>query len=673
MTKKLFAVLSVLLVASMLLAACAKPTPTEAPVVTEPPAEAKIKVCQITDTGGIDDKSFNATAWKGITDAQAQLGIEGKYLESKEVADYEKNLNAFIEEKCDLIVTVGFLIGDATKAAAEANPDIKFSIVDYNYDPAIANVTGQIFQTDEAAILAGYLAAGVTKTGKVGTFGGLPIPTVTIFMDGFYKGVAKYNEVKGTNVQVLGWDPAAPDSGLFSMSFDDQQKGSELAKSLMDEGADIIMPVAGPVGLGAAAAIKERGNAYLIGVDSDWFLTSPEYADITLTSVMKLMDATTLQVIKSVLDGTFVGGDVVGTLANNGVAIAPFHDLASLVPAELAAEVEALKAEIIAGSFTEAAPIEKSALVCQITDTGGIDDKSFNATAWKGITDAQAQLGIEGKYLESKEVADYEKNLNAFIEEKCDLIVTVGFLIGDATKAAAEANPDIKFSIVDYNYDPAIANVTGQIFQTDEAAILAGYLAAGVTKTGKVGTFGGLPIPTVTIFMDGFYKGVAKYNEVKGTNVQVLGWDPAAPDSGLFSMSFDDQQKGSELAKSLMDEGADIIMPVAGPVGLGAAAAIKERGNAYLIGVDSDWFLTSPEYADITLTSVMKLMDATTLQVIKSVLDGTFVGGDVVGTLANNGVALAPFHDLASLVPAELAAEVEQLKADIIAGTITLK
>ena len=673
MTKKLFAVLSVLLVASMLLAACAKPTPTEAPVVTEPPAEAKIKVCQITDTGGIDDKSFNATAWKGITDAQAQLGIEGKYLESKEVADYEKNLNAFIEEKCDLIVTVGFLIGDATKAAAEANPDIKFSIVDYNYDPAIANVTGQIFQTDEAAILAGYLAAGVTKTGKVGTFGGLPIPTVTIFMDGFYKGVAKYNEVKGTDVKVLGWDPATPDSGLFSMSFDDQQKGNELAKSLMDEGADIIMPVAGPVGLGAAAAIKERGNAYLIGVDSDWFLTSPEYADITLTSVMKLMDATTLQVVKSVIDGTFKGGDVVGTLANNGVAIAPFHELTSMVPAELAAEVEALKAEIIAGSFTEAAPIEKSALVCQITDTGGIDDKSFNATAWKGITDAQAQLGIEGKYLESKEVADYEKNLNAFIEEKCDLIVTVGFLIGDATKAAAEANPDIKFSIVDYNYDPAIANVTGQIFQTDEAAILAGYLAAGVTKTGKVGTFGGLPIPTVTIFMDGFYKGVAKYNEVKGTDVKVLGWDPATPDSGLFSMSFDDQQKGNELAKSLMDEGADIIMPVAGPVGLGAAAAIKERGNAYLIGVDSDWFLTSPEYADITLTSVMKLMDATTLQVIKSVLDGTFVGGDVVGTLANNGVALAPFHDLASLVPAELAAEVEQLKADIIAGTITLK
>ena len=342
MSKRVITLLSLLIVAGMLLAACG---------AAEAPA-AKIKVCQITDTGGIDDKSFNATAWKGIEDAVAQLGIEGKYLESKEVADYEKNLNAFVEEKCDLIVTVGFLIGDATKATAEANPDLKFSIVDYAYDPAIPNVVGQVFNTDEAAYLAGYLAAGVTKTGKVGTFGGLPIPTVTIFMDGFYKGVAKYNEVKGTNVQVLGWDPANPDAGLFSMSFDDQQKGRELAVSLMDEGADIIMPVAGPVGLGAAAAIKERGNAYLIGVDSDWFLTSPEYADITLTSVMKLMDATTMQVIKSVIDGTFKGGVVVGTLANNGVALAPLHNLESLASAELLAEVEQLKADIIAGKLS---------------------------------------------------------------------------------------------------------------------------------------------------------------------------------------------------------------------------------------------------------------------------------------------------------------------------------
>jgi len=345
MSKKLFAILAVVLAASMILAACA--TPTAAPTTAAP----KISVCQVTDTGGIDDKSFNATAWKGVQDAVTQLGVSGKYLESKEVADYEKNLNAFLEQKCDLIITVGFLIGDATKAAAEANPATKFSIVDYSYDPAITNVVGQVFQTDEAAFLAGYVAAGVTKTGKVGTFGGLPIPTVTIFMDGFARGVAYYNEKHSTTVQVLGWDMNDETKGLFTNSFDDQQKGKDLGVSLMDEGADIIMPVAGPVGLGTAAAVKERGNAYVIGVDADWFLTNPDFASITLTSVMKGMDATTFAVIKSVIDGTFKGGNTIGTLANNGVSLAPFHDLDSLVPATLKTELDQVKADIISGTI----------------------------------------------------------------------------------------------------------------------------------------------------------------------------------------------------------------------------------------------------------------------------------------------------------------------------------
>ena len=184
-----------------------------------------------------------------------KMGVEGKYLESQQQTDYEKNINAFIEEKCDLIVTVGFLLGDATKAAAEANPDVKFAIVDYAYDPVIPNVLGLIFATDQAAFLAGYVAAGITKTGKVGTFGGIQIPTVTIFMDGFYCGVQYYNEKNGTNVEVLGWDPATQ-KGLFTGNFESTDDGRAMGETLMDEGADIIMPVAGPVGLGTAAAVK---------------------------------------------------------------------------------------------------------------------------------------------------------------------------------------------------------------------------------------------------------------------------------------------------------------------------------------------------------------------------------------------------------------------------------
>jgi basic membrane protein A and related proteins len=325
---------------------------TEEPAATEAPTEAPVafKACQVTDTGGIDDKSFNATAWKGVQDAIDQLGVEGKYLESQQQTDYEKNINAFIEEGCNIIVTVGFLLGDATKAAAEANPDQSFSIVDFAYDPTIPNVLGQVFNTQEAAFLAGYAAAAVSKTGKVGTFGGIQIPPVTVFMDGYSLGVDYYNQQKGTSVQVLGWDPATQ-TGLFTGNFESTDDGRSMGQSLMDEGADIIMPVAGPVGLGTAAAAQERGGVYIIGVDNDWFLTAPEYAPIILTSVLKNMDVTTFQAIQSVMDGTFEGGVTVGTLENGGVGLAEFHDLASMVSPELQAELDQVAAGIKSGEI----------------------------------------------------------------------------------------------------------------------------------------------------------------------------------------------------------------------------------------------------------------------------------------------------------------------------------
>jgi basic membrane protein A len=137
-----------------------------------------------------------------------------------------------------------------------------------------------------------------------------------------------------------------------------------------------------------------------------------------------------------------------------------------------------------------------------------------------------------------------------------------------------------------------------------------------------------------------------------------------------MSQTFEDPQAGRVLAESLMDEGADIIMPVAGPVGLGSAAAALERGGVYIIGVDADWYLTAPEYSGIVLTSVLKNMNVTTMDAINLVLQGTFAGGTTLGTLANGGVGIAPFHDLESLVSADLMAELEAVQQGIIGGTI---
>jgi basic membrane protein A len=332
--------------------------------------------------------------------------------------------------------------------------------------------------------------------------------------------------------------------------------------------------------------------------------------------------------------------------------------------------VAALVAAISIGGMTSAFAFS----ACQVTDTGGVDDKSFNATAWKGLQDAQKQLGVETKLLESKAETDYAPNIRSFIAQKCDIIVTVGFLLGDATAAAAKANPMQRFSIVDFAYEPTIPNVLGQVFATDEGGFLAGYLAAGMTKTGTVGTFGGINIPTVTDFMDGFARGIAYYNRQKSKTVKLLGWDPARR-TGLFTNNFDKVDDGRAFAKNLVDEGADIVLPVAGPVGLGSAALAAQLGVSKLriIGVDADQYLTDTTNKGVYLTSVLKNMDTTTLAAIKSAMDGSFKGGLVVGNLKSGGVGLAPFHDQDSAVPADLKREIETVKAGIIAGTISVK
>jgi basic membrane protein A and related proteins len=338
MSKKIYTLFATLIMVAMLLSAC-QPAAPDAP---------DFLACQVTDVGGIDDRSFNATAWKGVQDAMAELDIDGRVLESRDQADYERNINALVEEGCDIIITVGFLLGDATAEAAALNPDQSFAIVDFAYDPTINNVLGLVFATQEAAFLVGYAAASATQTGSVGTFGGIQIPPVTVFMDGFAMGVQYYNDQKGANVQVLGWDPNTQ-TGLFTGNFDSLDDGRTMGELLMGEGADIIMPVAGPVGLGTAAAARERGNVYIIGVDTDWTVSSPEYTDITFTSVLKNMDVAVFEAIKAELEGTFQGGVFVGTLANDGVGIAPFHQLDHLVSGETKTELEGIKQLIIDG------------------------------------------------------------------------------------------------------------------------------------------------------------------------------------------------------------------------------------------------------------------------------------------------------------------------------------
>jgi basic membrane protein A len=321
-------------------------------------AAAGFKVCEVTDTGGVDDKGFNQAAHDGLVRAESELGTTSALLESTADTDYAPNLATFTDEECDLIVTVGFLLGTATQASAATNPDQLYAIVDFAYDPPKPNILGLVFDTKSASMLQGYLAAGMSTTGTVGTFGGIQIPPVVDFMNGYAAGINYYNEQKGKSVKLLGWDPAKQE-GTFTGDFTDLDKGRVTAEGLMQEGADVIFAVAGPVGQGAMAAVKTNGSGLdpapmFIGVDVDQFVSVPGYEDIMLSSELKNIGNAVFDAIQTAmgLNGANAWPETlyVGTLANDGVGLAPFHNFEDKVPQALKDEITALQAALVDGT-----------------------------------------------------------------------------------------------------------------------------------------------------------------------------------------------------------------------------------------------------------------------------------------------------------------------------------
>ncbi len=326
MKKWFFATLIVLIALSLVVAACG------------PAKEKEFKVGMVSDIGGIDDASFNQNTWEGLERARDELGVQAQFIESQAQADYAKNITEFAEQDYDLIITVGFLLGDATGEMAKQYPDTKFAIVDFAYDPPIPNVQGIVFNVDEAAFPIGYLAAGWASLKdpddpQVGYVAGMQIPPVEQFIVAYEAGVDYYNQKKGTNVQV---------KGVYVGDFEAPDEGKIQGQSLIDEGVDVIFGVGGKTGNGGLAAAKENGK-WGIGVDVDQYHTLPNEKDILITSCMKRLDNAVYNVVKDALEGNFGGGGVyVGTLSNDGVGLAPYHDYEDQIPDELKQEVSAI-------------------------------------------------------------------------------------------------------------------------------------------------------------------------------------------------------------------------------------------------------------------------------------------------------------------------------------------
>lgn len=355
--KKLLAALSVAAVSALTLAGCgqAPGSPDATGGTGGGEGASDFLACMVSDEGGFDDKSFNELSFTGLQKAESELGIQIKTAESKSEGDYTANLTAMTQAGCNIIIPVGFKLADATAEAAAANPETHFAIVDVDWVTA-DNVLGLNYDTAQAAFLAGYAAAGQSKSGIVATYGGAQLPTVTIFMDGFHDGIKYYNEQNGANVQLLGWDVDAQ-TGSFVGDFSNQSKAKSITEGFLAQGADIILPVGGPLYQGGVEAIKDANSeALIIGVDSDLAVADPSVADRVFVSIQKGLDVTVFDAIKAAVDGSFAAGTYTGTLENDGVKLSGFGEFESQLPAGMTEKLDEIKAGIIDGSIEVVSP-----------------------------------------------------------------------------------------------------------------------------------------------------------------------------------------------------------------------------------------------------------------------------------------------------------------------------
>ncbi len=308
--------------------------------------------------------------------------------------------------------------------------------------------------------------------------------------------------------------------------------------------------------------------------------------------------------------------------------------------------------------------------ICEFTEAAGVYDGGYGQESYEGILLVSDELGWDHFVYESEFLDDPPRAMQRLLRSNCDLIVSPGTVFAGMTKNAAQANPDLAFQLIDIPVDDPPDNMWIQLYAPDQAAFLAGYLAAAVSRTGIVATYGGVAIPSVEAFMSGFDSGVRHFNAVKGADVTLLGWDSESG-TGDFVGDFCCPPEGIQFTRQFIESGADVIMPVGGPyITYGSVIEASKHEGRYIIGVDVDQTLATPQFAQVVLTSVEKRARVSVLRAAQAVEAGTFAGGTFIGTLETGEVAISPFHKLDALVSEELKAELDQLRAEIIAGTI---
>ena len=651
MKKRLLVFLAVF---ALLAAACGgddEPETTAAQATSETsetpqePTGEPIKIGLVYDIGGRGDQSFNDAAAAGLDRAAAELGVETSEASANEDGTNREELLALqASEGADLVIGVGFLFGEPMANVAAEFPDTAFAIVDSVVDAP--NVAGLIFAEEQGSFLVGAAAALKTQTGIVGYIGGVNMELIQAFEAGFLAGV----QAVDPSVQVISqYVTEPPDFG----GFNDPAAGRVIAQSMFEQGADVVYHAAGGTGGGLFQAAKDYSEAndthvWAIGVDSDQYLTAgEEFQPYLLTSMLKRVDVAVFNTIKAVQDGSFAAGPQVFDLSVDGVG---FSTSGGFVD-DISGQLDNWKGRIVSGEIAVSrnpadlgmapppAPAAGETIkIGLVYDIGGRGDQSFNDAAAAGLDRAAAELGVETSEASANEDGTNREELLALqASEGADLVIGVGFLFGEPMANVAAEFPDTAFAIVDSVVDAP--NVAGLIFAEEQGSFLVGAAAALKTQTGIVGYIGGVNIPLIHAFEAGFLAGV----QAVDPSVQVISqYVTEPPDFG----GFNDPAAGRVIAQSMFEQGADVVYHAAGGTGGGLFQAAKDYSEAndthvWAIGVDSDQYLTAPDFQDYLLTSMLKRVDVAVFNTIKAVQDGSFAAGPQVFDLSVDGVGFS--------------------------------
>ena len=613
------------------------------------------KIAMITDTGGINDQSFNQSAWEG---------------------DFPTNFETLVDNGNTLCWGIGFACADAVLEAAQSNPDVSFACVDNAFADSPENVTGVVFRAEESSFMVGYIAAASSETGKVGFVGGIASDVIAQFEYGYKAGVAYANRVLDKNVVV---------TSQYAESFSDAAKGKSIANKMFTDGCDIVYHAAGGTGTGVIEAAKEAGR-FAIGVDRDQAYLAPENV---LTSSLKNVNVAVNAVSKRHIAGMEIGGQTLSFgLSEGAVGIPEDHSNYPDAVYEAALECgEKIKAGILTPPgneddfeefkiYLEQTSVEEllkkandfsdvdgtGSRIAMITDTGGINDQSFNQSAWEGLQKLRDETGADVAYIESKQSGDFPTNLETLVDNGSTLCWGIGYACADAVVEAAASNPDVNFACVDNAFGDPMPNVTGVVFRAQESSFMVGYIAAAVSKTNKVGFVGGISSEVIEQFQYGYEAGVAYANNMLGKKVQV---------TSQYAESFSDAAKGKSIANKMFTDGCDIVYHAAGGTGTGVIEAAKEAGK-FAIGVDRDQAYLAPENV---LTSSLKNVDVAVDLVSRQHIAGRRIGGQNMGFgLIDDAVGIPEHHENYSDEIYQAAIEIgEQIKRGAIVPPATAK